>query len=219
MRIVVLFPTVEEAKGFLLSEPHVPVFISGRGPVQTAAAVVRAVKARKPHLVVLAGTAAACDRMLPLGEAVEVTSRFEAELAAAERRIYRTDPATDLPAARRRRCSARAAIFGRKRRRRRTLRQRPVSRRPATTFPTTLRCPPPKPLRAIRSPRDHTPKRPRNTILRPAADFMPQTIFRQPAAAHAATHRQPAPEPSFAAPAGCRPPFVPHPHAERIRRS
>ncbi|HJC77063.1 MAG TPA: hypothetical protein H9929_06120 [Candidatus Alistipes excrementavium] len=31
MRIVVLFPTVEEAKGFLLSEPHVPVFISGRG--------------------------------------------------------------------------------------------------------------------------------------------------------------------------------------------
>ena len=90
MRIVVLFPTVEEAKGFLLSEPHVPVFISGRGPVQTAAAVVRAVKARKPHLVVLAGTAAACDRMLPLGEAVEVTSRFEAELAAAERRIYRT---------------------------------------------------------------------------------------------------------------------------------
>ena len=43
MRIVVLFPTVEEAKGFLLSEPHVPVFISGRGPVQTAAAGVRAI--------------------------------------------------------------------------------------------------------------------------------------------------------------------------------
>ena len=108
MRIVVLFPTVEEAKCFLLSEPHVPVFISGRGPVQTAAAVVRAVKARKPHLVVLAGTAAACDRMLPLGEAVEVTSRFEAELAAAERRIYRTDPATDLPEATG--CSAQTAV-------------------------------------------------------------------------------------------------------------
>lgn len=99
MRTVVLFPTVEEAKGFLLSEPHVPVFVSGTGPAQTSAAVVRAVKARKPHLVVLAGTAAACDRSLALGEAVEVTSQFEAGLAAAERQIYRVDPVTDLPEA------------------------------------------------------------------------------------------------------------------------
>ncbi len=99
MRTVVLFPTIEEAKGFLLTEPHVPVFVSGAGPAQTAAAVVRAVKARKPHLVVLAGLAAACDRTQPLGEAVEVTSQFEAALSGAERHTYRVDPVTDLPEA------------------------------------------------------------------------------------------------------------------------
>lgn len=99
MKIIVLFPTVEQAKGFLLSEPSVPIFVSGMGAAETAAAVVRAVKARKPHLVVLAGMAAACDHRLPPGSVVEVTSQYSAALPDGHRPLYRVEPVTDLPEA------------------------------------------------------------------------------------------------------------------------
>lgn len=97
MRTIVLFPTVEEAKCFLLTEPQVPVFVTGRGPAQTAAATIRAVKARKPHLVVMAGTAAACDRTLSIGAVVEVTSQFEWTPTREEGSWYSIAPVTDLP--------------------------------------------------------------------------------------------------------------------------
>ena len=57
MKIVYLFPTVEEAKGFLLTEPKYPVFVTGVGQAAVAAGVIRAVKSKKPDLVILAGLA------------------------------------------------------------------------------------------------------------------------------------------------------------------
>lgn len=99
MRIVVLFPSVDEAKHFLMTEPSVPVFVAGVGSAEAPAAVVRAVRARKPHLVVLAGAAAACGDALGVGDVVEVTSQYAADLPAGVRVVHRVDPVTDLPEA------------------------------------------------------------------------------------------------------------------------
>ena len=74
MKRIFIFPTVGEAKAFILSQPHDPVFVAGRGMAEIAAATVRAVKARKPELVVLAGFAAACDRRLTPGDVMEVVT-------------------------------------------------------------------------------------------------------------------------------------------------
>ncbi len=55
MKTVVLFPTVEEGKEFILGEPPVATFVSGVGAAETAAAVVRAVQeqaARYMHVMV-----------------------------------------------------------------------------------------------------------------------------------------------------------------------
>ncbi len=97
MRIVVLFPSVDEAKYLLLTEPSVPVFVAGVGAAEAPAAVVRAVRARKPHLVVLAGGAAACGEALGVGDVVEVTSQYAVDLPAEVRVAHRVDPVTDLP--------------------------------------------------------------------------------------------------------------------------
>ena len=74
MKRIFIFPTIEEAKAFILTEPRDPVFVGGVGMAEIAAATLRAVKAKKPQLVVLAGIAGACDRTLRRGEVVEVVT-------------------------------------------------------------------------------------------------------------------------------------------------
>lgn len=96
MKTVLFFPTIDEGMAFILGEPPVPVFISGVGSAETAAAVVRAVKAKKPDLVVLAGIAGAYDRAIPVGSVVEVTRERTACLPAKYLREYTVDPVTDL---------------------------------------------------------------------------------------------------------------------------
>lgn len=99
MKTVVLFPTIEEGKLFILGEPPVATFIAGVGAAETAAAVVRAVRAKKPDLVVLAGIAGAYNDRLPIGSVVEVTRECTGSLPAKYRREYTVDPVTDLPEA------------------------------------------------------------------------------------------------------------------------
>lgn len=94
MKRIYLFPTVAEAKVFLLSEPKDPVFITGAGAAAVAAGTVRAFKAKKPTLAILAGTAAAVDRTLCEGEVVEVTSGCESETPGSE--IWEVEPLTGL---------------------------------------------------------------------------------------------------------------------------
>ena len=74
MKRIFIFPTIEEAKAFILTQPRDPVFVAGVGAAEIAAATIRAVKARKPQLVVLAGIAGAYDRSLQRGEVVEVVT-------------------------------------------------------------------------------------------------------------------------------------------------
>lgn len=100
MRRIFLFPTVAEAKRFILSEPRDAVFVGGSGMAEIAAAVVRAVKAKKPHLIVLCGVAESCDAALQCGEVVEVVTERVAGLPEGEQRIYETTgPDLGLPAA------------------------------------------------------------------------------------------------------------------------
>lgn len=94
MKSIVLFPTVEEATQFLLTEPKTPVFVTGSDPAEMAAGTVRAIRAKKPKLVVLAGLAAAADRSIPLGSVVEVVS---ARMAGSTREYEAAGPATGLP--------------------------------------------------------------------------------------------------------------------------
>ncbi len=99
MKTVVLFPTVEGGREFILGEPPVATFVSGVGAAETAAAVVRAVRAKKPDLVLLAGIAGAYDRTIPVGTVFEVTSERTAALPARYRAEYTVPPVTDLPEA------------------------------------------------------------------------------------------------------------------------
>ena len=57
MKCVVLFPTIEEAKSFIITEQKHPVFISGVGMAETAASLIKAIKVKRPKFVVLAGIA------------------------------------------------------------------------------------------------------------------------------------------------------------------
>ena len=96
MRVIVLFPDVEAATPFLLAEPRQAVFVAGSDPAEMAAGTVRAIRAKKPHLIVLAGTAAACDDRIPPGSVVEiVASRME----GCTREYAATGPETGLPEA------------------------------------------------------------------------------------------------------------------------
>lgn len=100
MKRIFIFPTVEEAKAFLLTEPRDPVFVGGVGMAEIAAATVRAVKARKPQLAVLAGIAGACERTLRRGEVVEVVTERVAGIPARYAREYETTgPDLGLPLA------------------------------------------------------------------------------------------------------------------------
>ena len=100
MKRIFIFPTVEEAKAFLLTEPRDPVFVGGVGMAEIAAATVRAVKARKPQLAVLAGIAGACERTLRRGEVIEVVTERVAGIPARYAREYETTgPDLGLPLA------------------------------------------------------------------------------------------------------------------------
>ena len=90
MKRIFIFPTIEEAKAFILTQPRDPVFVAGVGAAEIAAATIRAVKARKPQLVVLAGIAGAYDRSLQRGEVVEVVSERIAGIPARYAREYET---------------------------------------------------------------------------------------------------------------------------------
>lgn len=100
MKRIFIFPTIEEAKAFILTEPRDPVFVGGVGMAEIAAATLRAVKAKKPQLVVLAGIAGACDRTLRRGEVVEVVTERIAGIPERYARKYETSgPDLGLPLA------------------------------------------------------------------------------------------------------------------------
>ena len=72
--------------------------MAGVGAAEIAAATIRAVKARKPQLVVLAGIAGAYDRSLQRGEVVEVVTERIAGIPARYAREYETSgPDLGLP--------------------------------------------------------------------------------------------------------------------------
>lgn len=100
MKRIFIFPTIEEAKAFILTEPRDPVFVGGVGMAEIAAATLRAVKAKKPQLVVLAGIAGACDRTLRRGKVVEVVTERIAGIPERYARKYETSgPDLGLPLA------------------------------------------------------------------------------------------------------------------------
>lgn len=100
MKRIFIFPTIEEAKAFILTQPRDPVFVAGVGAAEIAAATIRAVKARKPQLVVLAGIAGAYDRTLQRGEVVEVVTERIAGIPTRYARKYETSgPDLGLPLA------------------------------------------------------------------------------------------------------------------------
>lgn len=96
MKIVYLFPTIDEAKRFILREPEASVFITGVGMAAVAAATIRAVKSKKPHLVILAGIAGAYDGGPNCGEVVEVTREEAAGLPERYAERYAVEPLTEL---------------------------------------------------------------------------------------------------------------------------
>lgn len=100
MKRIIIFPTIEEAKAFILTQPRDPVFVAGVGAAEIAAATIRAVKAKKPQLAVLAGIAGAYDRSLPRGEVVEVVTERIAGIPERYAREYETTgPDLGLPLA------------------------------------------------------------------------------------------------------------------------
>ena len=49
MRRIFIFPTIEEAKAFILTGTKAPVFVAGGSAAETAACIVRAVRAKRPE--------------------------------------------------------------------------------------------------------------------------------------------------------------------------
>lgn len=100
MKRIIIFPTIEEAKAFILTQPRDPVFVAGVGAAEIAAATIRAVKAKKPQLAVLAGIAGAYDRSLTRGQVVEVVTERIAGIPERYAREYETTgPDLGLPLA------------------------------------------------------------------------------------------------------------------------
>lgn len=97
MKIAVIFPTIEEGKLFILSRGELPVFISGVGMVATSVGIIKAIKAKKPKFIILAGIAGAYDRSLNIGDVVEVTQERVSQLPEKYIEIYKNEPATHLP--------------------------------------------------------------------------------------------------------------------------
>lgn len=98
MRRIFIFPTIEEAKAFILTGTKAPVFVAGGSAAETAACIVRAVRAKRPHHLVLAGFAQLHDGTLSPETVVEVvTARDRTD---CEEHLYQTTgPDLGLPLA------------------------------------------------------------------------------------------------------------------------
>lgn len=98
MRRIFIFPTIEEAKAFILTGTKAPVFVAGGSAAETAACIVRAVRAKRPHHLVLAGFAQLHDGTLSPETVVEViTAR---DRTGCEEHLYQTTgPDLGLPLA------------------------------------------------------------------------------------------------------------------------
>ena len=98
MRRIFIFPTIEEAKAFILTGTKAPVFVAGGSAAETAACIVRAVRAKRPHHVVLAGFAQLHDGTLSPETVVEVVTARDR--TGCEEHLYQTTgPDLGLPLA------------------------------------------------------------------------------------------------------------------------
>lgn len=98
MRRIFIFPTIEEAKAFILTGTKAPVFVAGGSAAETAACIVRAVRAKRPHHLVLAGFAQLHDRTLSPETVVEVVTARDR--TGCEEHLYQTTgPDLGLPLA------------------------------------------------------------------------------------------------------------------------
>lgn len=98
MRRIFIFPTIEEAKAFILTGTKAPVFVAGGSAAETAACIVRAVRAKRPHHLVLAGFAQLHDGMLSPETVVEVVTARDR--TGCEEHLYQTTgPDLGLPLA------------------------------------------------------------------------------------------------------------------------
>ena len=94
MRRIFIFPTIEEAKAFILTGTKAPVFVAA----ETAACIVRAVRAKRPHHLVLAGFAQLHDGTLSPETVVEVVTARDR--TGCEEHLYQTTgPDLGLPLA------------------------------------------------------------------------------------------------------------------------
>lgn len=98
MRRIFIFPTIEEAKAFILTGTKAPVFVAGGSAAETAACIVRAVRAKRPHHLVLAGFAQLHDETLSPETVVEVVTARDR--TGCEEHLYQTTgPDLGLPLA------------------------------------------------------------------------------------------------------------------------
>lgn len=98
MRRIFIFPTIEEAKAFILTGTKAPVFVAGGSAAETAACIVRAVRAKRPHHLVLAGFAQLHDGTLSPETVVEVVTARDR--TGCEELLYQTTgPDLGLPLA------------------------------------------------------------------------------------------------------------------------
>lgn len=88
MRRIFIFPTIEEAKAFILTDTKAPVFVAGGSAAETAACIVRAVRAKRPHHLVLAGFAQLHDGTLSPETVVEVVTARDR--TGCEEHLYQT---------------------------------------------------------------------------------------------------------------------------------
>ena len=98
MKRIFIFPTIEEAKAFILTGTKAPVFVAGGSAAETAACIVRAVRAKRPHHLVLAGFAQLHDGTLSPETVVEVVTARDR--TGCEEHLYQTTgPDLGLPLA------------------------------------------------------------------------------------------------------------------------
>ena len=98
MRRIFIFPTIEEAMAFILTGTKAPVFVAGGSAAETAACIVRAVRAKRPHHLVLAGFAQLHDGTLSPETVVEVVTARDR--TGCEEHLYQTTgPDLGLPLA------------------------------------------------------------------------------------------------------------------------
>lgn len=98
MKRIFIFPSIDEAKEFLLTGTKAPVFVAGDSTAEMAACIVRAVRSKRARHLVLAGFAPSCDGALAPGTVVEVVTACDP--TAPEGRCYETSgPDLGLPLA------------------------------------------------------------------------------------------------------------------------